>query len=301
MKNRTEESLSPLFNTIIAPNIAANLLLLSPSDVGVRRNKGRNGARFAPRAVLNQLKKYNNHTIDTPFKILSVSSQAQELVDFHKSQQLSFEKILNLLETQKYKNCLHVGGGHDHIFPFLKALEATKNYDNIVVLNIDAHCDTRVEKIHHSGTPFRDFASKTKCNFHLIQLGIHDYANSVSTLTPLKNGSVEHIYLDQLKKLSNNFTKSFNFFSQLNFDPYDKKTAIVLSLDCDGIDGTSMQAVSAVNANGVPASYVQEIIEYLNLLDHQYYFGIYELNPVYENQSMLGIKTVTNLIYSYLK
>ena len=53
----------------------------------------------------------------------------------------------------------------------------------ILIINFDAHCDTRVDDRSHSGTPFRDFDGVAKKPFHLIQIGIHEYANNDMTLS----------------------------------------------------------------------------------------------------------------------
>jgi formiminoglutamase len=53
------------------------------------------------------------------------------------------------------QNIIHLGGGHDHVYPLLKAIET--KYKKIIILNIDPHCDTRESEHNHSGTPFRQF------------------------------------------------------------------------------------------------------------------------------------------------
>ena len=55
------------------------LILKSESDVGVRRNLGRNGTRYAPRAIENTFKKLNHHLPIKTFNSRTVSFQAEEL------------------------------------------------------------------------------------------------------------------------------------------------------------------------------------------------------------------------------
>ncbi len=299
MKNRSQESLAPLFEESNDLNTPLNLVLLAPSDVGVRRNLGRNGARFAPKALTNQLKKLNNHEITHSFKLSQVTDQELELKDFNLAQEQEAKNIHSEIDKYQINKLLHIGGGHDHVFPFLRGLEKSNKFSDIVILNIDAHCDTRVDDITHSGTPFRDFSNSTRLNFHLIQFGVQDFANSDSTLSKLKQGSVEYVFLDQLREESQNFSKVFDIFKNVPFK-ISEQTLIILSLDCDGLDGSTMQAVSAVNPNGIPAHYLIQIIkklkEYKNLA-----FGIYEFNPVYESNGLLSTKVITSLIYEYLK
>ncbi len=299
MKNRSKESLAPLFEELKDDNSPLNLVLLAPTDIGVRRNLGRNGARFAPKALTNQLKKLNNHEITHSFRISNVTDQESELMDFNLAQVNEAKNIHRELVNNKINKLIHIGGGHDHVYPFLMGLEKSANYSNIVIINVDAHCDTRIDTLSHSGTPFRDYSNNSKIDFHLIQLGIQDFANSDSTLSKLNQGTVEYLYQNRLREMTHNFTKQIDLFKNVPFE-ISNKSLILLSLDCDGLDGSTMQAVSAVNPNGIPPYYLLELINYLKKYNNLA-FGIYEFNPVYEASGLLSTKVITSLIYEYLK
>ena len=309
MKNnkRYLESLRPHFVTEISEDIRS-IFLLAPTDNGVIRNGGRNGARYAPEAILNVFKKMNNH-IDTATKLYStfVSSDQDEKSNFNKAQQNSSETILRTINhhlfTQNNKassNIIHIGGGHDHAYPFLRSLEKIDQIKNILIINIDAHCDTRIDDFRHSGTPFRDFTDETKKNVFLIQYGIHNYANSESTLTPIKNGKEKHYSVFKARDNSKGFRKwDQSLFEHLPFN-FGDDTFIYLSLDCDALESSVMEGVSAVNHEGIPLSYVQMMIDKIKSLKGPKAFGIYEYNPVYDNLSQKGARAICSLIYNWL-
>ncbi len=307
MKNRKLETLSQMIKQTdngSTKNVSTDsfVIMSSPSDVGVMRNRGRNGARFAPRAILNSLKKLTSNTSQTgPIEVIEVTTQESERLDFHQAQINSSQKILELIKSNKGKKYIHLGGGHDHAFPLLLAINNSNRFKNIVILNIDAHCDTRIDDIRHSGTPFRDFDQSATKDYHLIQYGIQLFSNSASTLTPLKKGTHQQFLLEDLmsdpKVLKESLQKTFD---QVPFE-INHETAIFFSLDCDAIKGESMKAVSAVNGRGLDTECIHQLLQSLNCAPSATkFFGIYEYNPVYDDLSQLGARTLGSMLYKFI-
>lgn len=278
-----------------------HIIFYSPSDVGVMRNNGRNGARYAPKAILNRLAKLNNHLNEKDRIIVKeVTNQNIELRNFEQARASSIANFSHLYSTATK---IHLGGGHDQIYPLLKAIEQNENIKNIIILNIDAHCDTRINASPNSGTPFRDFDSECVKPFHIIQYGLQKYSNSISTLTSLENGSEEKHFIDTIRKRTENFSKGDkNLFGNVPFE-ITEETAVIFSLDCDGIDGSNMTAVSAVNPDGLPSQYVLGIAKQLNESFPRAvkFYGFYEFNPVYENESLYSTKVIASILYEILR
>lgn len=294
MKNRHLESLSPIIKTEI--HNEGPLILCSPSDIGVRLNLGRNGTRFAPEAILNSLKKMQNHLPYKDISLLNVSNQKEEELDFEKAQSKETDRIKAALEKNNSHRLIHLGGGHDHIFPLLSALPFKDR--QIIIINFDAHCDTRIDDKNHSGTPFRNFDQLKPLNTSLIQVGIHRYANSKSTMKDLNHINQTYIYKDE-------FTDTELLTQVLNsFEKEDilKDAIIVISLDADGLLAQEMEAVSAPNHNGFSQTLVRKFMKHLSAQfnDHQIIFGIYEYNPIFDNLSQKGCRLITGLIYDFL-
>lgn len=268
--------------------------LTSPSDIGVRKNLGRSGARFAPKVILNQFKKLNNHLKQASFANFTVSDHELEKQNFKTAQEKSTQEIFKILKTNK--TCIHLGGGHDHAYPMLMAIDQLKNFENIVILNLDAHCDTRIDDNSHSGTPFRDYDKNGTKDFFLYQIGIHQFANSKDTMTQLERGKM---YIEE-------FSSSFipNRFDQVlkKECPFNitNKTFIYLSLDSDAIHSSIMSGVSAVNHHGLDINYICNLIDWLTVNEYQSCFGIYEYNPLFDDISVRGARALSFLIHHYL-
>ena len=295
MKNnrRYLESMAPLIDNNIHSQQKV-LWLSSPSDIGVRRNNGRNGSRYAPTSIINCFKKLSNLTSHKEHLIghQTVSSQLDEKVDFHKAQLTSSKNIQQCLQESKANKLLHIGGGHDHAYPLMLALEA-HGIEELVILNCDAHLDTRVDDIRHSGTPFRDFTNETKIKVHLHQYGIHQYANSVSTMSELKNCDMHITYKENCSDIP-------NLSSKINWE--NPKLALFFSLDTDALDGSLFEGVSAVNHDGLSLQLTNTVMQsfFGKSPNAMKILGIYEYNPLYDNLSQKGARALSSLIYRFI-
>lgn len=295
-QKRLEESLAPLFEK---ENAKRELLVLkSSSDVGVMRNGGRNGAKWAPQSLLSVLRRMTQDQSwsRTALKEREVANVTEEIEDFTEAQLRQSDRIRELLGQTKGP-ILHLGGGHDHIYPLLRALGT--RHSRIIVLNVDAHADTRTDDQPHSGTPFRQFAQEYSGDFHLFQAGLHPFANSFSTLTPLPKGSMQILWKNELK----DDLKRRAFFAALK-TLVTPKTAVVFSLDADAVDGSEVPGVSAVNGDGLALAELEQLwMEYRGLIgaDSAPIMGLYELNPVYDSVSQLSMRKMAAFLFGSLR
>jgi formiminoglutamase len=288
-QKRFQESMGALFSS----EDPECIFLKSSTDTGVIRNGGRNGARFAPKSFLSTFKKFSQH-IDLKsrsFLEVEVSDQALEEKNFHESQDLECEKIKEVVKKHPRARFIHLGGGHDHIYPFLMALSSSAK--KVIVVNIDAHADTRTDENFHSGTPFRQFSEKYAGEFSLYQIGLHPFANSFSTLSPLQKGESDVLWK---RDLDGETTK--NFFSKIS-QQIDLETLVVFSLDADALSGFEVPGVSAVNPMGLSHEELRQCWdEYLNLpLSHAPILGIYELNPIYDTLASISMRVLGSFVF----
>ncbi len=290
-----EESLGVLFTK--APNPQNTCLFLkSSSDEGVIRNGGRNGARFAPQSFLSTFKKFTliEKIQSYRFMEMEVGNKEEERVDFQRAQELESKRIQSILDSYDYSRIYHIGGGHDHIYPLLKALG--RDSKKLIVINIDAHADTRTDTEFHSGTPFRQMANDFPGEFHLFQIGLHPFSNSFSTLSPLEKNQVKILWRNELTDSS---LKSFFKEIQSLVDPDCK---VVFSIDADALSAAEVPGVSAVNPAGLSREELLKIWKYYKSLPlpHGPITGIYELNPLYDHLSSLSMRTMGSFVFDTL-
>jgi formiminoglutamase len=300
------------------------LVITSPSDVGVQRNGGRRGSAFSPLAIKACLNKMIVHDEGpAPIDWLTIDQSEGEKIDFEWAQKKSAKVMMDAFPMGERKKILHLGGGHDHIYSFLKAIEEKENKP-ICVINIDAHADTRIDQLHHSGNPFRVFDLETKNDFMLIQIGLHAFSNDQSTLTKLKKGKMHIINVNKLPSTPLDFHGLEKVLPSI-----PENYCVVLSLDCDALSSSIMEGVSAVNPDGISGDFVKEIFRWYSQFMNQRnennnvskvnrinkkdtkndkkndkntfssYVGIYEYNPLYDNLSQKGAKYLASLIYQF--
>lgn len=296
LDNASDRDRERIIENKTAPSEADILFLKSSSDIGTVRNFGRRGSNFAPEAILTIVKKLALHTGEK-WSDIEMADVHLETEDFDSAQKDYTEKFSVLFQSYtRARKFIALGGGHDHIYPILKALN--EKAKKIVVINVDAHLDTRTDSFHNSGTPFRQFSRECEGSFELIQLGIHDFANAKSTMSELEKTKEVVATYDDLKNLTTHFTHNWKLFERMI--PYDKSTLYFLSLDADALESGLMEGVSAVNHRGLPYHFVEELLVYcLDVLKIRH-MGIYEYNPLFDNLSQKGARALAGLIYKMM-
>ncbi len=258
------------------------LLLTQDSDLGVILNGGRLGSRYAPEVISNQLFKMNQSKESKHFAYFKLPFATS----FDQGQKSETQAITTIMEQSSAEHILHLGAGHDHIYPLVMALKGPLH-----ILNIDAHLDTRNDQQKHSGTPFRQILSERK-DITLTQIGIHDFANPKTNYDlPMTILSVEETYrfaeLHGMKKL----------FELGNM----RKAPLLISLDADALEVGCMPAVSAPNHQGLSGSFVAKVFsEYKQLHQEKKYIGIYEYNPLYDTLGAQGARYLASLLYPFV-
>jgi formiminoglutamase len=265
----------------------SSLIIKCSDDSGVQRNGGKLGSRFAPQAIISELSKFELHDNRDNISITEVSSPGNYKKDFSSAQKIQSSKIKQII-SKIPPRVVQIGGGHDHIYPLLKAIDGSK--EDLLILNIDAHLDTRTDALPHSGTPFRQFSIEAKSTFNLVQLGVRKETNHKTNYIKLNKGMMRfHAF---------NNEKDYSSILDLISSLISQNTKVVLSLDCDGIDGSDFGAVSATNPHGTPFYLINNLV---NKLKHRIdYFGLYELNPLFDNITNLCAKRAAWLVYQYL-
>jgi formiminoglutamase len=277
-----------------SPQEAELLLLTSSSDWGVAYNGGRRGARFAPEQIINHYLALSNPPLTKIYTVECADSH-QEEIDFSLAQNLESEKLLHALSSKVSSSTpiVHLGGGHDHIYPLLTALQ-NKFPDKVIdIINIDAHLDTRTDSLAHSGTPLRQFLSNSPQS-QLWQIGIDAQVNPPDHFNGLEQ-QMHTLFRHQIENSKSQFQQQLKKFLSLSGD------IAVISLDCDALSSAVMPAVSATSYDGLERWQVMQILSYLKQTTTHHYLGIYELNPLYDTLGGQGVRTVISLLNHYLR
>lgn len=288
---RAETKNASIFNN---NDSAETLILSSPSDIGVIRNGGRQGAFLGPKVIINEFKKYqkSSHS-NTSIKSKVVTNRKIESHDFEQAQQKQALKILNYIKSPKIKKIIHLGGGHDHIYPLLLAIEKNHPQQKLNIINIDAHLDTRVDTYPHSGTPFRQFDHVVKNEFYLHQIGIQTESNAKENFTELKNGLMTINLIGENSESLENLIKE---------KVKDDNWINILSIDVDCLSASDFRSCSAVNPYGFSIKQLNSAIDaFGQQVKTIQYYGFYEYNPLFDDVSNSDGKKISWQINQIVK
>lgn len=280
-------------------------LFTSECDLGVSLNGGRRGAKHGPKAIMHTLGKFQ--TYKDGFQVLCRSLLAANDNDSLTAKQSKQIKLIEeTLKQTKWENIVHLGGGHDQIYPLLSALtnglqKGPEEKQRLICLNIDAHLDTRTDTQFHSGTPFRQWMDEIKqkhqhklSSIHFYQFGIHQQSNHPSNYQ-LDNMHVSEYSIQNIEQQVQDFLQKVK---DLNLSESD---IIVLSLDCDVFDAAEFPAVSAPNGLGLHIKDFWTVLNVIKDIKCRKAFGIYEYNPLFDDLAVSCARKLAFQIEKFLK
>lgn len=292
LKERGPKRLKEFKQPISQNSTSSHLIIESPCDLGVIRNGGKRGAKHGPQALMAPfLGMVAPEGLESAFDVYRQNPSSKSAVDFDRVQNEELEAVKRILAGGNLNKLIHLGGGHDHVYPLGAALQQSNG--PIVVINIDAHLDTRPDSLPHSGTPFRQLLKSEDCT--LYQLGIHNFANGQSNYEELPSMEVlswePHNKPKELKKL---LRKKLS---------HHKDATLILSVDCDGLDASYMPAVSAPNHLGLSQlqflSVMEACQEFWKESKKPQVLGLYEYNPIYDGLSQSAARFLAQVMYRF--
>lgn len=270
------------------PNIA---LLGFCSDEGVRRNKGRTGAKDAPDYVRKSLANlpYNFNSKKKIYDFGSIVLDGQNLEEARKQQS---ECVAELIEKNYFP--IVIGGGHETALG--NFLGMAKNSDDIGIINIDAHFDVRIPVEHStSGTPFFEMSQYCQQNdmkFNYLAVGIQPTGNTQALFTRAKMLGTQYVTADEVHT-------DLNYALRRVGDFMLKREMIYLSLDLDVLDAAYAPGVSAPCANGLTPFQVKSIIKKVIDFGKIELFDVVECNPQYDVDNKTA-KLAAHMINEFL-
>jgi len=135
--------------------------------------------------------------------------------------------------------------------------------------------------------------------FDLFQIGIHPFANSLSTQQALSNGKM-HILE---RKNCDHKGEVLAFWNKI-YSRLSPQTQIIFSIDADALAVDALKAVSAPNHRGLSIDFLMQQMDLYKELCHQraqkQIWGLYEFNPLYDDLSGTSARVAAGLIYEML-
>ena len=243
-------------------------------DEGVKRNKGRVGAKDAPDIIRKNMS--NFPVVNPEFSLKDFGNINCDDGNLDKSQNELAEKVTEVLKRGGKSFVL--AGGHEVTYAHYSGIRKAFPNEIIGIINIDAHFDNREPEESvgpSSGTGFWQIAQEGPINS--LHIGIQRNSNTLKLFDTAHHYGMKYILAEEL------------FFENLPavYQKIDEVTAscevLYLTICMDVFNASIAPGVSAAAYNGIFADsafmhYFKHILKSEKLLA----FDIAEVNPVFD-------------------
>lgn len=260
---RVDSSRPERFHQIVEPytnEANSDVIIGFMSDEGIRRNKGRIGAKEAPEKIREKLSSlsYTSPIFD--------AGSVEGTEDLEASQQTLGEAVSKLLSHDNFPVIL--GGGHETAYGHYLGVRDAYKDKRIAVLNIDAHFDLRNEE-KSSGTMFYEMLSEDD-NIDYFVIGIQPFSNTKSLYENAEKFNVKYWTLEELRN------DSYLSAIKTALEDYDY---VFMTLCMDSIQQSYAPGTSAPAPNGFTAEEIIKTVKYFASLENLSSFDISEVSP----------------------
>ena len=243
-------------------------------DEGVKRNKGRVGAKDAPDVIRKNI--LNFPVTNLEFILKDFGNIHCDDRNLEKTQNELAEKVYNVLK--KGGKSVVFGGGHEATFAHFSGIKKAFPNKKIGIINIDAHFDNREidPKIGaSSGTGFWQIAQEG--NIHSLHIGIQKNSNTLKLFDIAHQYDMKYILSDELffENLPNLYEKINEFIGDSDI--------VYLTICMDVFNVSIAPGVSALAYNGIFADAAfMHFFKLILTTEKLIAMDVAEVNPTYD-------------------
>lgn len=262
--------------------VCARAIIGFASEAGVRRNKGRIGAKQGPAALRHALS-----SLAAPKDFMPLIDLGDVIVegdDLEAGQVLLGETLDRALSD--YNRIVVFGGGHETAYGSYLGLAAQYPDKKIGIINLDAHLDLRNvgENGPSSGTPFNQIRALSPRRFDYLCIGAAKESNTDALLQRATDWGVKVVFDHDILRDPKGADREI-------YNMAKRSDIIYLTIDIDLMPHFQAPGVSAPAARGVSFSTVEHlVITVLNACQNEDCIlpivDIVELSPVHDRDSM---------------
>lgn len=247
-------------------------------DEGVKRNKGRIGAKDAPDVIR---KNCSNFPVVHPnFNLKDFGNITCEDQNLEDVQNKLAEKVQLVL--QKGGKSIVFGGGHEVTFAHYSGIKKAFPTKKIGIINIDAHFDNREIDPSigpSSGTGFWQIAQEG--NIHSLHIGIQRNSNTLKLFDTAHQYGMNYILAEEVffENLPTLYPKIEEFI--------EISDVIYLTICMDVFNAAIAPGVSALAYNGIFADATfMHLFKLILTSDKLIAIDVAEVNPIYDQNEI---------------
>lgn len=245
-------------------------------DEGVRRNKGRQGAKDAPEIIRKNMA--NFPVIRPDFSLLDFGNISCEDGNLENTQKELAKKVSKVL--LKGGKSLVLGGGHEVTFGHYRGVKTAFPEQKIGIINFDAHFDNRQPENGvgpSSGTGFWQIAQEGDINS--LHIGIQRNSNTLKLFDAAHQFGMKYILADELF-----FENLPSVYERVN-ELADSVDFLYMTICMDVFNASIAPGVSASAYNGIFADTAfMHLYRHILRNEKLVALDIAEVNPLFDIQ-----------------
>lgn len=301
------------FDEALTKSSAKYVLFGIEESIGVKANKGNQGAETAWKSALASLLNTQHSSLNKAKKVLVLGSlsfpdqmkKAENLTNKEKEDLNTLYSLVDEID-QEVTNLIFkivsagkipivIGGGHNNAYGNIKGSSLALN-KAINAINFDAHTDFRALEGRHSGNGFSYAFHEGFLNRYFI-FGIHENYTSKNILKEL-NAHSKHINYNTFEAIAIRQEKNYMHEMQYAFN-FIKNEKFGLEIDLDAIQNV---ASSAMTSSGFSANEARQFVSYFGKSKNVAYLHLCEAAPILEKSSAKQTgKLLAYLITDFLR
>lgn len=245
-------------------------------DEGVRRNKGRQGAKDAPDVIRKNM--VNFPVIRPDFTLLDFGNIICDGENLEEAQNNLAKNVSKVL--LKNGRSVVLGGGHEVTYAHYLGVKTAFPEQKIGIINIDAHFDNREPENGvgpSSGTGFWQIAQEGPINS--LHIGIQRNSNTLKLFDTAHQYGMKYILADEIF-----FENLPSVYQRIN-DLAEKVDYLYLTICVDVFNASIAPGVSASAYNGIFADAAfMHLYRHILKSEKLLALDVAEVNPVYDIQ-----------------
>lgn len=243
-------------------------------DEGVRRNKGRLGAKDAPDII--RINSANFPVINSEFVLKDFGNVECKDGNLEKAQEELAEKVSVCLN--KGGKSLVFGGGHEVTFAHYSGIRKAFPNKKIGIINIDAHFDNREPENGvgpSSGTGFWQIAQGGE--IHSLHIGIQRNSNTLKLFDTAHQYGMKYIVAEEI------FFENLPSIYQRIDELFNEVDVLYLTICMDVFNAAQAPGVSALAYNGIFADTIfMHFFRHILKNEKLIAMDVAEVNPTYD-------------------
>lgn len=253
----------------------ADIVILGfPTDEGVTRRGGREGAALAPEAIRREFYKL------TPFGIHAKVFDCGDTkvgADLEETHETHYKLVTQFL--QDHKKVIVLGGGNDVSYPDGCAMAEAFGQKNWIAINVDSHFDVRDDQQRNSGTPYRQLLEEE----HLRPDYFYEVAYQPHYASPvyyryLQDLGVNLVSLDLLRSREAADTEVRELVRE-KFINHSSSLNTFFGFDLDAVRSSDAPGVSAPSPIGLRGGEFLTLVDFAAKLVNTRIIEFSEVNP----------------------